>query len=309
MRSKSFILPPFMGYCVFQSSIVHIHQSFCTTGETAADVKRDLKINLQVLLVAKEFYKPAETWCQIIREMYEVHLEWQTRVCPMGTSALNRQFRRYFDRFEGRIREPPYAVYDDLAYTQGVPPERQPSPKSERKPMESSAGGMIVGPNLDEYRERLRGFAMDLGGEEGDTEMQGVTFSEETHDLGQLYNFAMLTENSPLAGVKAYAEAIDSGAFNTIESFTQGPLDPKTNNATVITPDFEVGVIPSIDSHHSADSGAAAQIPDVLPDFFYEDGGGVFDNFDDLFGDMPDMPDLDGAIDQGFLEFLDTTQH
>jgi hypothetical protein len=51
-----------MGYCVFQSSIVHIHQSFCTIGEAAAEVKRDLKTNLQVLIVIKEFYKPAETW-------------------------------------------------------------------------------------------------------------------------------------------------------------------------------------------------------------------------------------------------------
>jgi len=54
-----------MGYCVFQSSIVHIHQSFCTSGETANEVKRDLKTNLQVLIVIKEFYKPAETWVAI----------------------------------------------------------------------------------------------------------------------------------------------------------------------------------------------------------------------------------------------------
>ena len=60
--------------------------------------------------------------------MYEVHLEWQTRVCPVGVASLTRQFRRYFDRFEGRIREPPFAVYDDLAYTHGSPPERYQSP-------------------------------------------------------------------------------------------------------------------------------------------------------------------------------------
>ena len=61
-RSKSFIMPPFMGYCVFQSSIVHVHQSFCASGEAAAQVKRDLKTNLQVLIIIKEFYRPAETW-------------------------------------------------------------------------------------------------------------------------------------------------------------------------------------------------------------------------------------------------------
>src|SRR5271170_5233052 len=101
--------------------------------------------------------------------MYEVHLEWQTRVCPVGVASLTRQFRRYFDRFEGRIREPPFAVYDDLAYTQGQPPERFQSPVVGRD--NGHMGGMVAGPNLEEYRERLRGFAMDLGKEEDD--MQG----------------------------------------------------------------------------------------------------------------------------------------
>jgi len=294
-----------MGYCVFQSSIVHIHQSFCTSGDTASDVKRDLKINLQVLLVIKEFYKPAETWCHIIREMYEVHLEWQTRVCPVGVASLARQFRRYFDRFEGRIREPPYAVYDDLAYTQGAPPEKQHSPKLERKTTESSAGGMVTGPNLEEYRERLRGFAMDLGRDDDGSAMQGVLEPEGSSDLGQLYNFTMLPEQSPGAGVKAYADAIDSGVFSTLEPFQAMP-DPHTS-ASVISPGFDIGGIPSIGSHQSTNSAPARLIPETLPDFLFEDGGGVFDNFDDLFGDMPDMPGLDGAIDQGFLEFLDTT--
>src|SRR5580692_3683860 len=98
--------------------------------------------------------------------MYEVHLEWQTRVCPVGVATLIRQFRRYFDRFEGRIQEPPYAVYDDLAYTQGSPPTVIRSPTLEHDlgstggimPHDiGSAGGIMTGPNLEEYRERLRG--------------------------------------------------------------------------------------------------------------------------------------------------------
>ena len=95
--------------------------------------------------------------------MYEVHLEWQTRLCPIGVASLTRQFRRYFDRFEGRIREPPFAVYDDLAYTQGSPPERHRSPYVPRDTL--NMGGIVAGPgpNLEEYRERLRGFSIDLG--------------------------------------------------------------------------------------------------------------------------------------------------
>jgi hypothetical protein len=299
-----------MGYCVFQSSIVHIHQSFCATGDVAADVKRDLKINLQVLLVIKEFYKPAETWCQIIREMYEVHVEWQTRVRPIGAASLARQFRRYFDRFEGRIREPPYAVYDDLAYTQGVPPEKQQSPKLERKTMEP-VGGMVVGRNLEEYRERLRGFAMDLGRDDDsddNTAMQGVTVSGEPPDLAQLYNFPALLETSPLAGVKVYADTIDSGVFHTLEPF-QPPSATQPIIASDVNPEFEFTGAPSIGSQQSANSASAPEISDTLPDYLFPDGVPIFDDFEDLFGDMPDMPGLDGVIDQGFLEFLDTTQH
>jgi len=227
----------------------------------------------------------------------------------VGVSSLTRQFRRYFDRFEGRIREPPYAVYDDLAYTQGSPPEKQSSPDLERNTeVPPSSGGMIAGPNLEEYRERLRGFAMDLGRDEAETAMQGVLGSEESTDLGQLYNFPILQQQSPSAALKSYAEAIDSGVFSTLESFP-AMSEQHTTGANVLSPTFDLGGIPSIGSHHSTNSVPGGQLPETLPDFLFEDGGGVFDNFDDLFGDMPDMPGLDGAIDQGFLEFLDTTQH
>src|ERR1700694_1440749 len=117
--------------------------------------------------------------------MYEVHLEWQIRVCPVGASSLARQFRRYFDRFEGRIREPPYTVYEDLAYTQGEPPTTN---SEKRASVDVSNGGIVAGPNLEEYRERLRGFAMDLGREDG--AMQGVyTPNPPSNDLSDLYNF------------------------------------------------------------------------------------------------------------------------
>src|SRR5271154_1069963 len=98
--------------------------------------------------------------------MYNVHSEWQGRLIPLSDRDVTRQFRRYFDRFEGRIREPPYAVYDDLAYTQGIPPIKQLSPimtggpemnKSTKRSREPSDG-----PYLKDYLERLQRYEMNI---------------------------------------------------------------------------------------------------------------------------------------------------
>jgi len=318
-RSKSFIMPPFMGYCVFQSSIVHIHQSFCTSGETAAEVKRDLKTNLQVLIIIKEFYRPAETWvtsfdlgsnyqCHTIREMYEVHLEWQTRVCPVGVVSLTRQFRRYFDRFEGRIREPPFSVYDDLAYTQGDPPAKFPSPQQERDL--GNVGAMVTGPNLEEYRERLRGFAMDLGkDEDAMADVFGSSDQNQQIDLGDLYTFPMSMlpdEHSSTSG--NYANTMPTPVFSTMDPFSAIPDQsfPTTTAPTQVLSPFELGSIHTTSSQHSVPAATEGQ--DVGEPFLFDDADFGFENWEDMFGDMPDMPGLDGVIDQGFLTFLDSQQ-
>lgn len=232
--------------------------------------------------------------------MYEVHLEWQTRVCPVGVSSLARQFRRYFDRFEGRIREPPYAVYDDLAYTQGSPPEMIKSPVAQEPAAKGNA--MMTGPNLEEYRERLRGFAMDLGKEDGMTE---VTFPEEEPqtDLGELYNFSVLPETAN------YADSVDDMAerfnFSNMDPFAGTPTTGLQNFQSNMLSPFELASIHTSSSHHS--TGAQQNEDNVLPDFLFdEENDAMFGNFDDIFGEMPDMPDLDGVIDRGFLQFLDT---
>ena len=54
-------------------------------------------------------------------------------------------------------------------------------------------------------------------------------------------------------------------------------------------------------------SRATTQFSEEFPDFTYDEECG-FENFDDLFGEMPEMPRLDGVIDQEFLEFLDMHQ-
>ena len=237
--------------------------------------------------------------------MYEVHLEWQTRVCPVGVSSLARQFRRYFDRFEGRIREPPYAVYDDLAYTQGSPPEMIKSPVAQEPAVKGNA--MMTGPNLEEYRERLRGFAMDLGKEDGMTE---VTFPEEEPqtDLGELYNFSVLPETAN------YADSVDNMQerfnFSNMDPFAGTPTTGLQNVQSNMLSPFELASIHTSSSHHSTGhntAGAQQDEDNVLPDFLFdEENDAMFGNFDDIFGEMPDMPDLDGVIDRGFLQFLDT---
>jgi hypothetical protein len=285
-----------MGYCIFQSSIVHIHQSFCTSGPAAAQVKRDLKTNLQILIIIKEFYKPAETWvsplrnlfdqCTTIREMYEVYLEWQTRLRPVGMTSLARQFRRYFDRFEGRIREPPFAVFDDLAYTQG------PLPLSQ---IETSDIGITTGPNLDEYRERLKRLAMDLG--EEDVLMQGI-FNPENQDLSELYAFPQPGPSIPNPiPTQNFPNTIENSLFPILNTITTPLVEPSFNQ-TVLSP-FGLASIHSTSSH-----SVPGQKNEEFGELVY-DGDEIYTEMDDLFGEMPG---LDGVLDPAFLEFLDGTQ-
>jgi hypothetical protein len=238
--------------------------------------------------------------------MYEVHLEWQTRVLPVGAASLTRQFRRYFDRFEGRIREPPFAVCDDLAYTQGSPPERYQSPHVLREP--SIVGGMVAGVNMEEYRERLRGFAMDLNTEYD--VMQSAREQQQQADLGELYNIPMFADQQqPEPG--NYADTIGDSVLSSLEPFTM----PESGYQTTTVPasqgfsPFTLGTIHTISSHHSGTAGAGTttQFSEEFPDFTYDEECG-FENFDDLFGEMPEMPRLDGVIDREFLEFLDMHQ-
>jgi len=241
--------------------------------------------------------------------MYEVHLEWQTRVCPVGVASLTRQFRRYFDRFEGRIREPPFAVYDDLAYTQGEPPAKFPSPQQERDL--GNVGAMVTGPNLEEYRERLRGFAMDLGKEEDEmADVFGFNDQNQQIDLGDLYTFptTMLPdEQSSSSG--NYANTIQTPVLSTLEPFGAIPdqnFPNTTAPARVLSP-FDLGTIHTTSSQHSAPATTEG-VEDVGEVFSFDDADFGFENWEDVFGDMPDMPGLDGVIDQGFLTFLESQQ-
>lgn len=237
--------------------------------------------------------------------MYDVHLEWQTRVCPVGVASLAREFRRYFDRFEGRIREPPFAVYDDLAYTQGSPPERYHSPHGGRG--FRSVGGMASGPNLEEYRERLRGFALDLGKE---VDVMKCVFSageqQQVVDFDDLYNIPVIPDQRP-PQTGNYANTIEDSVYSDSDPFTIPESRYQTTTAAkqLFSP-LDLGNIHTTSSFPSAvtTAGGTQNSEDVL-DFTFDEGDFIWD---DLLGDMPDMPGLDGVIDQGFLEFLDTQQ-
>ena len=245
----------------------------------------------------------------VIREMYEVHLEWETRVCPVGVQSLTRQFRRYFDRFEGRIREPPYAVYDDLAYTQGSPPAAkngQPTAPSTNQgqtsgsPAERVVSGMVTGPNLEEYRERLKGFAMDLGND--DDVMLGVVVPNEPAptDLGELYNFpTALQEHTSPTITRGYAESLDNMFSNPFTGISEaGNFQTAGGQPNIVSP-FDMAT-------QGSSAAAPIQTEEELPDFLFEGEEFGYQNFEDLFADIPDMPGLDGVIDQGFLQFLDS---
>jgi hypothetical protein len=235
--------------------------------------------------------------------MYKVHLEWQSRVCPIGVASLTRQFRRYFDRFEGRIREPPYAVYDDLAYTQGSPPTVIQSPTVDHDI--GTAGGIMAGPNLEEYRERLRGFAFDVDNKEV---MQNLYPSNEhQQNIGDLYNFGALVQNQhPIPSELHFSDQnqINEPVFSNVGSFHIPDAPGFTGDGT--TQDVSPFELASMTSSQLSMRGTGPQMSDEISILFDEADIDLLEN--DLFGDMPDMPGLDGIIDQNFLEFLDSHQ-
>jgi hypothetical protein len=163
---------------------------------------------------------------------------------------------------------------------------------------------MVAGPNLEEYRERLRGFAMDL--EKEDDVMQSAGEQQQPVDLGDLYNIPMFPDQQhPQPG--NYADTSEDSVFSNLEPFTM----PESGYQTVASASqgfspFTLGSIHTISSHQSAGAGTITQFSEEFPDFTYEEFG--FENFDDLFGEMPEMPRLDGVIDQEFLEFLNMQQ-
>src|SRR5271156_3858751 len=159
--------------------------------------------------------------------MYNVHSEWQGRLIPLSDREVTRQFRRYFDRFEGRIREPPYAVYDDLAYTQGIPPMKQSSPiitrDTEMKQSEGRSREPSDGPFLKEYLEQLQRYEMNIG--KDDEVMQSVYEAGEraqAAEVTDLYNFGLPTEQPPVA-THSYANTVEDTTLSELSPFAQIP--------------------------------------------------------------------------------------
>ena len=218
-----------------------------------------------------------------------------------------RQFRRYFERFEGRIREPPFAVYDDLAYTQGSPPERKPT--SPIRQDTGNLGAMLVDPDEDGFGKRLRGSGNEII--RGDAMAENFTFDGQfqSNDLWDLYNLPMLPEQQPPPPTN-YAESVEPLYQNT------NPFGPMPEAQTfqsmsaspVVLSPFDLRSVKTTSSHHSGSgvaSGTQGTI-DELPSYLLPQGGA--DGWDELFGDMPDLPALHGAFEPAFLDYLNTPQ-
>ena len=223
-------------------------------------------------------------------------MEWQTRACLVDGASLAHKFRRYFDRFEGRIREPPFAVYDDLAYTQGTPPERLQSPHTG----EVGGSGSVEG--MDGYREGLRSFAHGLGKE--DDAIQDIFTTGELQqavDFEDLYNFPILLEQQQ-SQAGNYANAMEDPGLSNLDPFTVPELGYQTNTATTqIFGGAEVRNSSTLSLFPSATTTADAIQDSEIYDFTFDEGDIILDLFDDL-------PGLDRVTDQWFLEFLDTQQ-
>jgi len=85
----------------------------------------------------------------------------------------------------------------------------------------------------------------------------------------------------------------------TFQSMSASPV--------VLSP-FDLRSVKTTSSHHSGSgvaSGTQGTI-DELPSYLLPQGGA--DGWDELFGDMPDLPALHGAFEPAFLDYLNTPQ-
>ena len=150
--------------------------------------------------------------------------------------------------------------------------------------------------------------------EKEDDVIQGVYSTAEEQppaDLGDLYNISMFPDQQPQPG--NYANTIEDSVFSNLEHFITMPesgYHTTTAPASQAFSPFDLGSIHTISSRQSgtAVGGATTQFSEEFPDFTFDEPEFGSENFDDLFGEMPEMPGLDGVIDQRFLEFLDMQQ-
>jgi len=174
----------------------------------------------------------------------------------------------------------------------------------------------MAGPNLEEYRERLRGFALDVS--EEDEVMQHVFLSNEhLHDIGDLYNFGALMQNlSPLSPEIQFTDQHDQHrihdpVFSNLETYqiSDAPGFASNQDPQGVSGNLDTQGFAGNGTSHGLSPFELASIPSSQHSMSL-----LFDDADidllenDLFGDMPDMPGLDGTFDQNLLDFLDTHQ-
>ena len=205
-------------------------------------------------------------------------------------------------------------MYDDLAYTQGNAPTVLGSPTIEHDI--GAAGGIMAGPHLEQYRDRLRGFALDVSKE--DEAIQNVYLSNEhLYDIGDLYDFGALMQNPSLLSPEIQfsdqhdQHRIHEPLFSNLETYQipDAPGFASNHDPQNFTSNPDTQGIAGNGTAHGLSPLELASIPSSqhsMSLLFDEPDIDLLEN--DLFGHMPDMPGLDSTFDQNLLDFLDTHQ-
>ncbi|AOW02907.1 fungal-specific transcription factor domain-domain-containing protein [Yarrowia lipolytica] len=66
---------PFVGFCIFSTSPVHIANTFSQDTQTAAAAQHNLALNLRLLINLKDYWQVVSMWCSTIRERYSEKLQ------------------------------------------------------------------------------------------------------------------------------------------------------------------------------------------------------------------------------------------
>ena len=223
-----------------------------------------------------------------IDQLHSIHVEWHTRLCRISDTALPRYFRRYFERFEGRIKEPSFAVFDDLTYTQ--------ESKVERK-LEA-----LISPKIEQRRELFK-YGVDLAKEDTTRTTSTPTIAPAlSPEFGDLYGFPETTDWPTIASHSATVE-------DSVSS--ERPFDHTHNESsfTLLGPQnrsspLRLGAIITASPWRSLVSTSGRDRDrEEMAELTFEEGEGVL-SIDAVNNGIEYVSSF---IDQGVLEFPDTS--
>ncbi|ODQ68157.1 hypothetical protein NADFUDRAFT_44790 [Nadsonia fulvescens var. elongata DSM 6958] len=101
-HTEDLILAPFVGFAIFLTSIVNIVNCFSSDLELAQIAKRNLAINLRVLVGIREYWFIVSSWCQNLKDRYAAKAATELRKAGSTDKANNKHGVQVYDVIQAK---------------------------------------------------------------------------------------------------------------------------------------------------------------------------------------------------------------